>query len=376
MKSVAPFLLAVFVFISCKKEAQNDTQCGSNTQIQEILNLVKQQTTTEIYPSQSERQLMDSIRTIANSIDEMYMHIDTTISLHQRYIQIKSNFLQHVAQVERMAQQFYPNSAANVILAKNAFVLMSYDALTRKYPEFLWTKLGVFAANEVRWGLTDALYVRYVLLRNHINIPFDNTHSFDEALMESSQVLIQGQIDVLTDIGTLGIMNRLVGAGRMKTENWLTNEAKSGFNIQEHAELLKQQNNLSGYYDEQTEAAIQFGAHEQINILQPMWDKPMMQKIAQIDQLFIQLTGHQFVFFGDIFVGVNKDTQKGQGYTIHIPKNVNNLANAQQRVQIAINGFHTLNTLRKQDNWCYWINLSQISIGYYYGVYNTSGISL
>lgn len=376
MKSVAHFLIAILLLISCKKEEINVATCGSDAQILELLSQVKQESTTALYPSANERLLMDSIRSIANQIEEMYIHIDTSVSLQQRYNQIKSNFLQHVARVEQMATEFYPNSAANVILAKNAFVLMSYDALTRKYPEFLWTKLGVFAANEVRWGLTDALYLRYVLLRNNISIPFDNANTFDEALFTSSQILIQGQIDVLTDIGTLGIMNHLVGAGRMKNENWLTNEAKSGFNIQEHAELLKQQNNLTAFYDEQTEAAIQFGAHEQINILQPMWDKPMMQKIAQIDQLFIQLTGHQFVFFGDIFVGVNKDTQKNQGYTIHIPNNVNNLANAQQRVQIAINGFHTLNTLRKQDNWCYWINLSQISIGYYYGVYNASGISL
>ena len=302
MKSSAIFLIALLTLFACKKEAQNDTQCGSDAHIRELLTKVKNETTTATYPLADERFLMDSIRSIANQTEDLYLHIDTTVSLQARYNQIKTNFLQHIAIVEQMATRFYPNSTANVILAKNAFVLMSYDALTRKYPEFLWTKLGVFAANEVRWGLTDALYVRYVLLRNNINIPFDNSHSFDEALMESSQVLIQGQIDVLTDIGTLGIMNRLVGADRMKTENWLANEAKSGFTIQEHAELLKQQNNLTGYYDEQTEAAIQFGAHEQINILQPMWDKPMLQKIAQIDQLFIQLTGHQFVFFGDIFV--------------------------------------------------------------------------
>jgi hypothetical protein len=40
---------------------------------------------------------------------------------------------------------------------------MSYDALQRKYPEFMWTQLGIFAANEVRSGLVMALMARDVL---------------------------------------------------------------------------------------------------------------------------------------------------------------------------------------------------------------------
>lgn len=59
---------------------------------------------------------------------------------------------------------------------------------------------------------------------------------------------------------------------------------------------------------------------------------------------------------------------------IHIPANVNNLANATQRVQVAMNGFNTLNSLRKNNTWSQWIDYSQIKIGYFYDVYNADGI--
>ena len=126
--------------------------------------------------------------------------------------------------------------------------------------------------------------------------------------------------------------------------------------------------------DLQTAAAIQFGAHEQIYILQPMWDQPMMQQFADLDKLLIQMTNHDVVFFGDIFIGTNKEKEASKGYTIKIPANVNNLANAAQRVSIAMNGFNTLNQLRKSTTGNKWIDYSQVKIGYFYDVYNVPWI--
>ncbi len=105
-----------------------------------------------------------------------------------------------------------------------------------------------------------------------------------------------------------------------------------------------------------------------------MWDQPMMQQFADLDKLLIQLTNHDVVFFGDIFIGTNKNTEATKGYTIKIPESVNNLANASQRVSIAMNGFNTLNQLRKGVTGSKWIDYSQVKIGYFYDVYNVPWI--
>lgn len=353
----------------CKKEAAG-TSCFNETRRTELMHELEPLTHDSIQLSAAERQLMNEIHVLANDISPLSDNIDTSISIQESYNQIKANFLQHAVLSEQKANTFYHGAEASVILAKNAFVLMSYDALQRTYPEFMWTRLGVFAANEVRSGLVAALFLRYTLLQNNVHIPLDNTgKEITDALLETCQILIQGQIDVLTDIGSLGILNSITGAGRIKNETWLTAEAREGFRLQEQAEDALKAGNCDAFQDIQTEAAIQFGAHEQIYILQPMWDQPMMQQFAALDKMMIQLSGRQFVFFGDIFIGTNKTGEAGKGFTVRLPTNVNDLSNAQQRVQVAMNGFHTLNNLRKEAQWDRWIDYSMIKIGYFYDVY-------
>lgn len=373
-----PFLRILFLFVfvislsKCKKENQV-ADCLNEGQKTDLVNSLEPLSHDSIQIPAAERQLTNEIRTIANDIEAISHNIDTTLSIQDYYNEVRIKFLQHADLVTQKANTFYNGSEAKIILAKNAFVLMSYDALQRKYPEFMWTQLGVFAANEVRSGLVLALTLRNILVTNNIHIPLGSIDAAD-AMLQSSQILIQGQIDVLTDIGSLGILNRKIGAVNIKNETWLTAEAKEGFRLQEQAEAALKINDCNNFMDLQTAAAIQFGAHEQIYILQPMWDQPMMQQFANLDQLMIQMTGHKFVFFGDIFIGTNKTTEVNKGYTIKIPMNVNNLANAQQRVQVAMNGFNTLNILRKDLHWKYWTDYSQVKIGYFYDVYNAVGI--
>ncbi len=366
------FIVLIISLSQCKKETQ-PSACINIQQKNAFVQSLEYLSHDSIQVSAAERQFLNEIRVIANDIDILSASIDTTISIEETYNQIRTNFLQHADLVAQKANLFYNGSEAKVILARNAFVLMSYDALQRKYPEFMWTQLGVFAANEVRSGLVLALMARDVLQRNNIHIPFGGT-DVSNAMMESSQILIQGQLDVLTDIGSLGILNRKRGAGNIKNESWLTEEAREGFRLQEQAESALKAGDCTKFMDIQTAAAIQFGAHEQIYILQPMWDKPMMQQFANLDKVMIQMTGHKFVFFGDIFIGTNRTLEANKGYMIHIPANVNNLANATQRVQVAMNGFNTLNSLRKNNTWSQWIDYSQIKIGYFYDVYNADGI--
>ena len=77
---------------------------------------------------------------------------------------------------------------------------------------------------------------------------------------------------------------------------------------------------------------------------------------------------------GDIFIGTDKNLEIQNGYTIKIPSTVNDLSNAQQRVAVAMNGFHQLNNLRKDANWNYWMDYSQIKIGYAYNTYQAKGL--
>lgn len=368
------FLLVILIInlSQCKKETQTNS-CLDQAQRNQLLLSLEKLSHDTIQFSSTERQFLNEIRSIANDMDILSASLDTTISIQESYNQIRANFLQHADVVAQKASTFYDGSPAKIVLAKNAFVLMSYDALQRTYPEFMWTQLGIFAANEVRNGLVLAMMLRQTLINNNIQIPFNNT-DLTNVLLETSEILIQGQIDVLTDIGSLGILNKKIGAANIKNEIWLTTEAKEGFRLQELAERALNINECNSFMDLQTQAAIQFGAHEQIYILQPMWNQPVMQQFADMNQLITQLTQHQLVFFGDIFIGTNKTTESDKGYTIKIPSNVSDLSNAQQRVAVAMNGFNSLNSLRKNNHSKYWIDYSQIKIGYFYDVYNVPWI--
>lgn len=361
-------LFLLLLTTQCKKENVQET-CLNENQSNELLVQLQPFSNDSIQISAAERNFINEIRTIANDIDVLSNQVDTSISIQQTYEQIRTNFLQHVNLVEQKASAHYHGASDKIVMAKNAFVLMSYDALQRKYPEFMWTQLGIFAANEVRYGLSLALLLRQTLIKNNIIIPFNN-ETVDATLLATAQVLIQGQINVLTDIGSLGILNRILGAKNIKNEQWLTPEAREGFRLQELAEQALKTGNCASYMDLQTQAAIQFGAHEQVYILQPMWNQPVMQTFANLHQLVIQLTQHKLVFFGDIFVGTNKNLESHKGYVIKIPKGISDLSNAQQRVNVAINGFNQLNELRKTKAGSYWIDYSQIKIGYFYEVYN------
>lgn len=370
--SIILLLISILLFSNCKKDNLKGN-CIDNKQQTTFLQNLSFMAEDTVQFKAAERAFLNEIRVIANNLEILTSNINTTVSIESTYQQILAKYLQQAALVEQKATQFYNGKPSKIILAKNAFVLMSYDALQRKYPEFMWTRLGIFAANEVRGGLVLALTLRHNLLKNNIHIPL-NGQDVNEILLETCDVLIKGQLDVLTDIGSLGILNSLVDANKIKVETWLTSEAREGFRLQALAQKALSEGNCNSFYDLQTQAAIQFGAHEQIYILQPMWNQPTMQQFAALDQLIIQLTQHKLVFFGDIFIGTNKTTEATKGYFINIPTTVTDLSNASQRVEIAMNGFNKLNGLRKDKDWKSWLDYSQIKIGYFYDVYNAPEI--
>lgn len=368
---ISVFIFSLLIFTNCKKETKNKL----TTQQAHVAQLLADYKidTSEISPR--DRNFLNEIRVIANDVDGLYKDVDAQPNYKAKYDKLKENMTNHIALVTQKASDFYNGSATHIVLTRNSFVVMSYDALQRRVPEFYWTKLGLFAANEVRASVVLSYHVKHLLETNNIHIVLDPSTGDDMAqtLLQSTQTLIVGQLNVLTDIGSLALLNKY-GAGNLKNETWLTPEAQNGYRIQEEAENVLASGNLSGYQDLQTEAAIEFGAHEQVYILQPLWDDGLMTQLALFNQFLVQTTQGNITFFGDIFVGTNKYTDAPKGEFIKIPAGADNLQIATNRVSIARNGFHHLNNMRKDFNKSVWIDYSQARIGYHYGVYYPSGI--
>lgn len=363
------FLILVLssLFFSCKKDSIPQTCINQSIKDNYVTSLsYLENDTTQV--SAAERAFLNDIRITANNISTLSSNLDTMMNTEEYYNNIRANFLNRIDSITQKASIFYHGDSAKVILTKNTFVLMSYDALQRTYPEFMWVQLGVFVAEDVRLGLVLALNMRHKFTQNNFHLAI-NGMDINDALLQTCNELINGQLNVLTDIGPFAIMNRNLGAAKMMQQSWLSPEAKQGFMYQQQAEDALNKHNCFNFYKTQTLAAIQFGAHEQIYILQPMWNAPLMQQFSFLNNLLVQITNQQIVFFGDIFIGVNKLTEGNNGYTIKLPSTITSLANAQQRIVIAKNGFNTLNQLRQDTKWNDWLSKSQVKIGYASGIY-------
>lgn len=309
---------------------------------------------------------------LANDIDGLYVGVDELNNYEQKYIKLRENIRARIAIVDELADQHFNGKNGKIILATNIFVLMTYDALTNYQPDFMWARLGIFAANEVRNGIILSYQIRDIMVGNNIDFMI-NGQSATEILKAVPEALIEGQLNVLTDIGALDLLNKY-GPEKMINAQWLTPEAKNGYSIQLQAQNALINSDISNYQDLQTLAAIEMGAHEQIYILQPLWDKPVLTQFATLNEFFLLKTNGKTSIFGDIFLGTNKYFEFPFGFTIKIPANAYNLQNASNRVEIARNGFNTLNRLRKISRWENWLNTSQAKIGNLDGVYNLNGI--
>jgi len=377
MKKHYFFLLIAFFLFSCQKEKQQECDLSNAlnanltaAQQQELLKEVSKKAvpTTEI--SASERAFFDEIRILANDISGLYNQVSDNMSLHEKYEQLKHNIRARANEVEAKALAHYNGSTAYTTMAKNTFVLMTYDALQRNIPEMMWTNLGVFAANEVRGGVVLASQVVDFLKGVGINIPLkDTTQDIGSIITEATVLLLEGQVNVVVDIGALVLLNKYVDRDLDNESDWLSAEAIRGFRFQKEAERALRCGKKEAYQDLQTLAAVEFGIHEQAYILQPLWDKPLLGMLAQLNEAILKMTDDQYAFFGEIFIGTNKYKETQKGYNIKIPKSSYNLVNLAHRVDIARNGFNTYNTLRKQKNWSHWIDYSQIRLGYAVDIY-------
>ncbi|MCO5248305.1 MAG: hypothetical protein M9887_05075, partial [Chitinophagales bacterium] len=374
--SILLFVSFLSFTISCKKdknteEVTNVAQTPENKVIQEALRMMQQAPPL----AKDERALLDELQVMAKDIDVYYKGVDEEIGWEAKYNKIRQNMHNRVDEAAAKASILYNGNEGKIILAKNSYVLMSYHFLERYMSEFMWTKLGLFAANDVRFGIALCYTMREVLEMTKLKLPVEGIEDMDmsQVLYESARILMTGQINVFTDIGALGLLNHKYGPEPFINETWLTQEARNGYTIQKQAQKALADGNIDTYQDLQTEAAIWFGAHEQLYTLDPLWSTDIMGMFADLNIKVHNATKGEIAVFGDLFIGVNKLTQALQGYMIKLPMDVHDLRIGSHRVGIAINGFNTLNRLRKDKKWKNWVEMSENRLGDQKGIYNIKG---
>jgi hypothetical protein len=361
---------------SCKKEIlpQQPTVTSNLSQAQEQIvfgEMAKYlKDTTPI--SLKERDLINELRVKAQDIEAYYEGVDDEPTWEAKYNRIRANMHQKVDESVELAAGFYDNNEGKIILAKNSYVLMSYHFLENYMSEFMWTKLGLFAANEVRNGIVLSFVLRQVLKQSKIDLAINGLSGIDlsETLYESNRILMSGQISVFTDIGALGLLNHRYGQEPFLNADWLTQEARNGYAVQKQAETALAAGNVTEYQDLQTEAAIWFGAHEQLYTLDPLWSTDIMGILADVNIWLHDGTKGSLALFGDIFVGTNKYGEFLLGKVIKLSPNNHDLTSGHDRVEIARFGFHTLNDMRKSTRWNPWVEFSENKLGNQQGIYN------
>ncbi|MDR0238187.1 hypothetical protein [Acinetobacter sp.] len=330
----------------------------------------------------SERDLYRQLYNIANSQNSLY---DPSIfSAVQQYENVRAKIRQQFAVVQQLALNTYGSRAQQkVLLATNAFILMYYDALSRNNPKFYWPNLGVFVANDVRSGyaltysLSNALDPLNIKNGQNIIIAGMPVPTLQSTIAQANNELIQGQANVMADIGGLSVMHQHYDSSILAQQlSGYGATLSQAFQLQKIAdeEALR-----SGIYSSQfkklaTNAAISFGIHEQEKILQPMWDKPLMRDFANINNFMLSLSLENLGLRGDIFVGVNKFKLIFTPYLIiRAPFTATNLANVQHRIAIARNGFTVLNEWKQNIFFAPWIPVYQAQIGKGEGLYQPVG---
>ncbi len=377
---VLPLALSL-IFSSCKKDEvlvnQEQPSAIQDTDAALVFQMAKAEMTTEYEPKTKERGLIDQLYKMAQDVEWYYEGVEEEADWEAKYNRIRSNMHDRVDEVKLIAGDLYDGNEGKTILAINSYVLMSYHALERYMSEFMWTKLGLFAANEVRSGIALSFVLRQILTMTKIDLKVDELGGADvkDILYQSNQILIEGQINVFTDIGALGLLSHKYGPETFVNESWLTQEARDGYTVQVQAEEALKAGDISSYQDLQAEAAIFFGAHEQIYTLGPLWRTEVMGQLAELNIWMHNQTKGELALFGDIFIGVNKFTELLYGYVIKLPLSNHDLRIDHDRVEIARKGFHTLNKLRKNAWWAKWVKRSEDRLGQQWGVYNIKGFN-
>lgn len=332
--------------------------------------------------SASEKVLYQQLYNLANSQQSLY---DPSItSANQQYESIRNKIRQQFTTVKQLATHTYGSqSQQKILLATNAFILMYYDALSRYNPKFYWSNLGVFVANDVRstyaltFSLSNALDPLNLSNGQNLMIAGMTIPTLQSTISQANNELIQGQANVMADIGGLSILHRHYDSALLAQQlSAYGPNITPAFQQQKLAdeEALRSGINSTKFKKLATDAAITFGIHEQEKILQPMWDKPLMRDFSRINDFMLTLSLENLGLRGDIFIGVNKFKLIFTPYLIiRAPFSATNLASLQDRIAIARNGFTVLNEWKQNIFYAPWIPKYQAAIGKGEGLYQPVG---
>ena len=374
--------LPILFISSCKKDTglpiENDknsnlTESQKQTIVDESLKLLKDPTPV----SPREADFLEQLHAMSLDVDRYYQGVDDEPDWQAKYNRIRANMHARVNEVAAMSNEIYNNNEGRMQLSKNAFVLASYASLEKYMSEFMWTKLGLFVANEVRYGIVLSYVMRQVLIQTKINweIPELQGMNAKDVFYQSGNILMEGQINVFTDIGALGLLSHRYGPEVLMNEPWLTQQVRDGYKKLVEALAARDRGDVTAYQDLQTEAAIYFGAHEQLYTLAPVWATSIMTYMSDLNIQIHNMSKGDLAIFGDIFMGANKLTETFKGYVIKLPIESHQLTSGEDRVKIAINGFNKLNELRKSSKWSPWIESSENKLGSLKGIYNIKGFN-
>ena len=324
-----------------------------------------------------EIQMLTRLHAVANDMAGLYAGDNGDPVASQAIYE--QNARAHMQAAHQIAASYYGNVPAKITMAQNAYILMSYDAFVRYNPDFYWARLGVFAANEVRSNLALAFSMKGALdalmavdkTAAKIQVAGMSIESAAKMAGDATADLLQGQSNVLANIGALSILHKRYGAGAMAHATGLTQAARQGYALQQQADQARVDPLRAGEFHKlATAAAIQFGIHEQTYLLQAMWDQPNIKSLAQLNAWLLNQSLETLGLRGDIFIGTNKMVPFASPYLIiRSPVGATNLSTVADRIAIAKNGFLVLDNWNQNRTLSGFIQQAQTRLGNAQGLY-------
>jgi len=268
------------------------------------------------------------------------------LSAQDRLDTIKGNIADFIGQAKQNAIAGEGGDTIGVALAQNSALLAVYSALAITMPNFQWTYTGAFVAYQVRGQLLN-IYDAYTNSEERAASVFNPEGAANLANDRDHLIntIINGQIGVVEDIGSLALTYRQVGADILQAPEIAKDRtALQGFQDQIKADTSMANGDYAKLILAGEQAAVQFGIREQTD-LQSMWDDPLLKSVAQGLERGEQLitAAKQNAIIGHLIPSGLRllDTTI---YTpigaITAPSGANDVTNLQDRIAIANNAFN------------------------------------
>ncbi|MEM9101487.1 MAG: LysM peptidoglycan-binding domain-containing protein [Pseudomonadota bacterium] len=241
-------------------------------------------------------------------------------------------------------------------LAINSRIVSDYAQFGLDNPEFVWAQLAASVAYDVRLG---------VLASEHFEAGFSNelpalfTDSASNASLQSIQEeIIQAQINVYKDVLPLAQVYAEFGgeAAAFVTENEIflgpqlaeaRTDVAASYRALDRAVSLQARGDITGARKAQLEAATLLLQHEQRDVLQDLYNRPIVNAAFKQNSFALQVPGHELLPFVRPY-----NINVGLGLTIRAPHayRTADITQFDQRWEIARNAVETFAGYRYNTN--------------------------